>query len=126
MNVSFHNVNSLPANPEPGGIYMVGTSEKHIVIIDGDGNQCVIGLQLYKHTMTFELYSENLTLVFLSKDPDSQSSVGADWIFISGKYAVTSMVISCDSEYITYDDGGIYTTISIGDASFVDDVVTLY
>lgn len=70
MNVSFHNVDNLPTNPEPGGIYMVGSVTKHIVIIDADGNQCSIGTSLYKHTITGEAMGNSYKFSFISTNSD--------------------------------------------------------
>ena len=78
MNVSFHNVDSLPVNPEPGGIYMVGTTTKSIVIIDNNGNQCSIGTSLYKHEVKFQhdmVSDTNGTITIISTKATSYTTI---------------------------------------------------
>lgn len=147
MNVSFHNVTSLPANPEPGGIYMVGTTTKSIVIIDNNGNQCSIGTSLYKHEVKFQhdmVSDTNGTITIISATPTAYTAIselpdglyyttgtteiGGDVIKLysitlrqnAGTYNTEVILIGAYSTSVAYG----YQDWAFGDVSLVSDTVS--
>lgn len=144
MNVSFHNVTSLPANPEPGGIYMVGSVEKHIVIIDADGNQCVIGTRIYAHSIAIDgdvhgrlyllLYSSSPDVITQISDLPARQISASGYIEVDGDSYDVDFVMPqfTGTEFTgllctgyTSAGGGVYQTTLLASrlSNTIDDVV---